>query len=140
MGCHEEAFELTPYVVENFDWGNWNMQVSSITVASSESPSFRAEIWEDQVLVFRPFVHPMMSELTFGGVIRRKSMFLGDQEVNLDLLSKTIRELRAYNKAWIGLLNGFTSAAPIDLSHALYTHLAGVDSLDELFPDEERYK
>jgi hypothetical protein len=139
-GCHEDGFhELTPYILENNDWGNWNMQIASCGIALTEEPAYRIELWEDHNFKARPFVYPQQSATTFSSILRKKSMYLGSQEINVDLLKVLIKEVRNYNKAWLKLLDSHVTAAPVDLKNALYTHLAEVDSLDELFSDDERY-
>jgi hypothetical protein len=139
QGSYEEGFENTPYVLENEDWTNWNMQIASITIAFTDMPSVRSEIWEDHFYKARPFVYPHQWKLTFGSVLRRKTLYYHNYEINLDLLKQLINEIRNYNNAWLQLIDSFASGAPVDLKHSLYSSLNNVESLAELFDDSEKY-
>ena len=116
------------------------MQIASITIANSDRPSLRMDLWEDHNFKARPFLHPSQWEMTFGSILRRRSLFIDIYEINLPSLKELIKEIRKYNNAWLKLVDSFVTAAPVDLKHPLYTHLAKVESLDELFPDDEKYK
>jgi hypothetical protein len=140
QGCHEDGFNITPYVLQEDDWVTWNMQVASITIANTEEPAFRMDIWEDHFFKGRPFVHPFQWEMTFGSVLRRRSLYINSHEVNLSSLKNLIKELRNYNSAWLRLVDSFITAAPVDLKDSLYTHLNKVDSLVKLFPETETYE
>jgi hypothetical protein len=140
QGCYEDGFDITPHVLEENDWIHWNMQISAITIANSDRPSIRIDLWEDHNFKARPFIHPFDSEMTFGSVLRRHSLFTHEHGINLPSLKTLIREIRNYNNAWLNLMDSFVTAAPVDLKHSLYTLLAKVESLDELFPDNEKYK
>ncbi len=138
QGCHEDGFDITPYVLEEDDWVHWNMQIAAITIAHKES-SQRMDIWEDHNFKARPFVHAFEREMTFGGILRRRALFIERHEINLALLKALIKEIRNYNNAWLQLIDSFVTAAPVDLKHDLYTHLNNVESLDLLFPETEKY-
>lgn len=140
QGCHEDGFEITPYVFEKDDWIHWNMQIADITIANSERPIFRLDLWEDHNFKARPFLHPLQWEMTFGSILRRHSIFIDQYEINLVLLRALIKEIRNYNKSWLKLVDSFITAAPVDLKHSLYCHLNNVKSLDELFPENEKYE
>ncbi len=139
QNSYEDGIELTPHVLENDDWTYWNMQIASINIAVSESSSYRMELWEDHNFKARPFMHSFQSAMMFGSVLRRHSLHIYTYEVDISTLQALIKEIRNYNNAWVKLMDSFVSAAPVDLNDVLYTHLAGVDSLDELFPENERY-
>jgi len=140
QGCHEDGFDITPHVLENNDWSHWNMQISAITIANSNSPSICFDLWEDHNFKGRPFLHPFEYELTFGSVMRRQALFYHEHKINLPALKILIKEIRNYNNVWLKLMNSSVSAAPVDLKHSLYTHLNKVDSLADLFPEDEIYK
>lgn len=139
QGCHEDVFEITPYVLEEDDWMHWNMRIAAITIAHKED-YFRMELWEDHNFKARPFVHALDREMTFGKILRRRALFSGEHEINLSLLKALIREIRNYNNAWVKLVDSFYTAAPVDLKHSLYTHLNNVESLDQLFPETKKYE
>lgn len=137
--CHEDGFEITPHILENNDWGFWNMQISSIIIAYTENPGYRIDIWEDHFLKALPYVYPLWptQDLTFSQVLRRKTIYVQDHEVkDIILLKNLLKEIRNYNNSWKELLGSFMSAAPVDLKNGLNTHLAEVDTLAELFSDE----
>lgn len=140
QGCHEDGFENTPYVLENDDWSNWNMQLASITIALTEMPGVRSEIWEDHFFKARAFVYPHEWKLTFGSILRRKALFYQGHEINLVLLKTLIAEIRNYNNAWLQLIDSCVAASPVDLKHPVYTDLNNVDSLAKLFPETEKYE
>lgn len=135
-----EGFDNTPYILENEDWGNWNTQIASITIANTEIPGVRSEIWEDCFFKARPFVYPHEWRLTFGSVMKRKALYYQNHEINLTLLKTLISQIRNYNKAYLQLIDSFVSAAPVDLKHHVYTHLNDVQSLIEIFPDIDTYR
>lgn len=97
------------------------------------------DIWEDHNFKARPFVYAFDLKMTFSSILRRRALFIHEYEINLPLLKRLIKEIRAYNLAWLKLIDTFITAAPVDLNHALYTHLNDVESLDQLFPETEKY-
>lgn len=139
-GCHEDGLEITPYVLENNDWTHWNMQVSAITCTNTEDQSLEFDLWEDHFYKARPFVFPPEWELTFGSVLRRRSLYIRENSVSIPALKSLIKGIRNYNEAWLKLLESYVTAAPVDLNHSLYTFISEVDSLIELFPETDTYK
>lgn len=137
QSCHEEGFDVTPYILESDDWINWNMQISSYTLAKNGEPSVRFPIWEDHFLKARPFVHPNRQwELTFNGALKRKALyFMGYEISNFYLLKDLIRETRRYNQSWSALLDNWMIAAPVDLKNPIYLSLKKVDNLAEVYND-----
>ena len=128
-----------PYLLENKDWTTWNMQLASITIANLEMTSMKMKIWEDHNFKAMPFYYSQFPPETFESILSKNSISLGDKSIEISLLKTLVKEIRSYNSAWRDMVDAGLSAVPVDLNHELYTHFAGVDSLDELFPENERY-
>ncbi len=137
VSCHEDEFPVTPHILENSDWGHWNMQISSITIAKIDEPGSNVDIREDCFEKARPFVHPIVKDLTFNNVLHRKSLIGPYHEIkDLRTLKELIRQVRKYNIAWWSLLDSLVCAAPVDLEDGRYTYLNNVSSLAMLYPTE----
>lgn len=135
---YEDGFdELSIHLLENEDWASWNMQISSVTIQSLTSYE-KIELWENCNLKALPFYRNYSSHLTFESILRRKSILSGQGSVDIIFLKNLVKEIRNYNRSWRNLFESGLSASPVDLTHPIYTYLADVDSLDELFPECEK--
>lgn len=113
------------------------MQISSVIIASLDRPSMKMELWEDCNSKATPYYHPYHSPLTFDDILKKDSIALGSDNIEIHLLKSLIIEIRNYNASWRNMVDTGVTAAPVDVNHPLYTHLAGVDSLLDLFPEDE---
>jgi len=135
--CDDDEFKITPHVLNHNDWGKWNMQIASLGIGNRQTPAYRIDLWEDHFLKAMPILQYSQEQSTFDEIMmREKPFYIDSHTVNLPALKLLVEATRKYNSALLVLVDSAIASAPVDLTHSLYTHLANVESLVDLFPED----